>query len=290
MDSIMHSINSSRLSLLFLNSNAPTPAGIEALFSSLDAPHLHTLHLSRCDITYPDAKHIAAFLASPRSRNLLELQLNANSLGYEGVKELVDVVQTQNYSIEELGLAANDPAPAKRRDSFGDVVQGAESDHEPDEPAQRAAELERLSGLLRRNRSYTRRVQQAAARCIAPARILLNAKPPPEPSALEIAHQIIADVSRRDTDLTLLPRSFPFLDLPIEIQYQIVRHTSHDPLALSDGQFARLRSEAQDREALRRMADIMDRATRRDNERDAVRKVRDEWLKRGRWDKWECNA
>ena len=305
---MIHSIASSRLSLLFLNSNAPTPSGIETLFANLDAPHLHTVHLSRCNIGYPSARHIAAFLGSHRSRNLLELQLNANSLGYQGIKELFDVIETDNYTLEELGLAANDPAPAKRRDSFGDAVDGppaivgdnqeAEENVMPNEPALRAAEIERLSVLLQRNRSYTRRVQQAAARCIAPARILLNAKPAPDPSALDIAQQVIADVSQVTHDFhqpatppSLLVKPFPYLELPPEIQYQIIRHTSGDPLALSDAQYARLRAEAGDREKLRKLGDVMRAALARERikEKDAVGRVRDEWLRRGRWDKWELD-
>lgn len=310
VESILHSLNSSRLqSLSLTNNRSLLPASVSRLFSSLSTSYLTELHLSICNLGPTSVGDIIAYLRSPRSRNLELLELNGNALGVTGVTSLIDAVDSGNFTMRHLGLFGCDSRSARRGrrrlDDDGDIDMDAESgsgsgsdDGESgvslETKQQRTAEKlaleyqtsDRLPPILMRNHILTRRVRSAAARCLPYARLLLNARPP---EATVVAIQAIENISNGTTS-----PYFRLLDLPQEILHLVVRHTSGDPSALSDAQFARLRKDAQGKEGLHRVERIW-RAKQRPwsdkaGIKEASRQVRDDWLKWGKWDKWECDA
>jgi hypothetical protein len=67
---------------------------------------------------------------------------------------------------------------------------------------------------------------------------------------------------------------------------------SGDAQAMSDNQFARLRAEAQSAEALRKAVKLTEIRLRGVYGREVetvMRELRDEWLRRGKWDRWELD-
>ena len=94
LDSIVNSLNSSRLTTFSLTSNKSLlPSSVSLLLSSLSSPHLRELHLSACNLGPELSRDIATFLRSRHARNLELLELNGNSLGAEGVKHIVDAIE-----------------------------------------------------------------------------------------------------------------------------------------------------------------------------------------------------
>ena len=198
----------------------------------------------------------------------------------QGVRAIVDAIEQTNFTIKQVGLLSNDT-----RVSAGDDIEEVQEtrDREEIQAEERALAHhvhQRLPVLLERNRFLTRRVKRAATRVIGPARMLLNARPM---SDHEIARRMIS------TGPTI---PFRILDLPREVLYNIVRQCSRDPTALSEAQFARIRAEAEDGESLGRLR----RMTRLRSEEEASQgdewvkwEIREDWLRRGRWDKWELD-
>lgn len=237
---------------------------------------------------------IVAYLTSSRSRHLELLELNGNRFGLEGVQTIIDTVEKGNFTLRHLGLFACTSKPMSLL-AANDVEDSGETQEVEDEDRKKARQREerllgdqvtnRLPPILERNRILTRRVQRAATRCLPHARVLLNAK---APSSAMLAEQAIKSVGTS----TYTPY-FRLLDLPPEVLYAIIRHTSGDAQALSGSQFARLRKDAEGKEGLGRVIRIMKSKRRgwyaEDStmERDISLEVRDEWLRWGKWDKWE---
>lgn len=306
LESIINSLNSSRISTLSLTNNPHlSPSSLTRLFAALSSPHLTELHLNTCAIGPGLAPSIAAYLRSPRSRRLELLELNGNHLGLLGVREIVDAIENGNFTIKHLGLVANESLPPRPHREGGDD-NGADEDEESEssEPEdRRSAEEklaeeralsyevhERLPVLLERNRVLTRRVRRAAVRCLAPARILLNAQPIVVDD-LTTDRQVIEEVSSNRTHLR--PQPFRLLSLSEEVLHLVIRHTSGDATALSDSQWVRLRTEAGDRESLRRAARSLENKLRRaytiEERQGAGRELMEEWLMKGKWDRWELD-
>jgi hypothetical protein len=282
----MNSLNSSRLETLSLTENKRLlPASLTRLLDLLNAPHLHELHLSICNIGPELAEPVIRLLRSERSRSLELLGLNGNNLGHEAVRDIIDAVEEGCFTIRNLGLYANHPRlPA----------QGEEDEEEASiartivtatlESKRLGEETERIPPLLERNRLLTQRVQRAALRCLPCARILLNAQPL---SDLENARMAIESIS-----INQHTPYFRLLDLPPEVLYLIVRHTSSDAIALSDAQYTRLRKDAEGGEGLRKAVRMAQSKTKgwvsdESTQRALSMELRDEWLRSGRWDKWE---
>lgn len=278
----MDLLNSSSIQDFSLTNNQNLlPSSVQTFFRTLDAPNLKQLYLSTCNIGADTGRSIVSFLTSPRSRNLELLELNGNCLGVQGVKRIVDAIESSNFTIKQLGLLANDSQPA--------VLEGEDPPFERSTEERRAEDRalshhvhQRLPPLLERNRILTRRVRNAAYRIISPARIILNARPlSPE----ESAKRIISSVNLGS------PPPFRLLDLPEEVIHLIIRHCSYDVTALSAGQFARVRADAEDRESSAKVRQrLMERKGRGyEAMLGAEGEVREEWLKEGRWDKWESD-
>ena len=229
------------------------------------------------------------YLRSPRSRNLELLELNGNALGAEGVTAIIDTVEKYNFSITHVSLLANDVLRAKYNpDGTLDTVAGASVEQRTKENDALAYQChQRLPEVLQRNRTLTQRTRRAAIRVIAPARILLTARALNE---AEIARQVIDTIPNGDESAH--PRPFPILDLPREVLYLVVRHCSRDPTAFSEAQFTRIRTEAEDRETMSRLRRVMrERMLKADSDQigRAIWEVREEWLRKGKWDKWELD-
>lgn len=300
-ESIVNSLNGSNIRTLSLTNNPNLHASsVIYLFEQLNAKHLTELHLSTCNLEVEVAPAIAAYLRSPRSRNLESLELNGNRLGLVGVREIVDAVENDNFTIKHLGLFANDPVRRTRLNEDESEEQAAiEAEDERTEEEKHNEEAgihyqvhDRLPPLLERNRTLTRRVRRAALRCLPVATIVLNARPLPvtENTARQIIEDVSSSYNPRTDGFNRTFRPFPILEFPEEIVHLILRHCSRDPWALTDSQFAQIRRVAMDRNALKAVARVV--KARRETcvwgeEEAAERAVRDEWLQRQRWDKWE---
>jgi hypothetical protein len=274
-----------------LTNNPLSPDGLAKFLSLLECPSLTELHLSTCKLPPSAADALVDFLKSPRSRGLEYLELNGNRLGVEGVEKIVDVVEEHHFGIVQVGVLANEEY--QQGSNNGDDA-ARETPREGYDPAYEGRQLhhlvhERLPELVFRNRFSTRRIRRAALRTIAAARILFNAI---EPSDEDTASRVMAEVSV-STDSTPSPASttFRILDLPPEVLNHIVRHCSQDPYAMSGSQYARLRSQALSREELGKLLRMRKERLKgifsREEKEIKEREIRDEWLKRGRWDKWE---
>ncbi|WVR07843.1 hypothetical protein IAU60_004886 [Kwoniella sp. DSM 27419] len=285
LPAVVNSINASRVEKLSLTNNLSLdPASVSDLFDSLDSPHLQELQLSTCDLPPSVCPSIARFLRSSRSRAVRSVHLNGNHLGAMGVREIVDAVEQDNYTILDLGLLSNALEPGALivdENSVGGQVP-RQRDVDGAEAMMDYQNHQRLPAVLQRNRDLTRRVRQAACRVIAPARIVFNAT---RPSDEDTAQRVISDVSSGASY-----GSFRLLDLPEEVVTVIVRYMSFDGGALSQAQWTRLRKEAMDRDSLRRAARATQERFRgldRGERQDEGQKLRQEWLGRGGWDRWE---
>lgn len=298
IDNVIHCLNSTNLTTLSLNQNHLDEKSLIKLFDNIDSPHLSELHLSTCGISGKLAEQIAKYLGSLRSRGLDTLELNGNQLGAQGVRKIVDVVESSNYTVKQIGLFANDLGGIEEDPEAGTINAGNGA-NEPVPPRDERTEEEkrrdesilsyqihqRLPPILERNRRLTRRIRQAALKCLYPARLILTARPRNDH---ETAQRVIQDIGERST-----PDTFRLLDLPPEVIYHIVRHMSDDPFAFSAAQFARLRKYAEDRSTLQKAGEsIRNRLNKAGwSEQDRVKwEVREEWLKRGKWDKWELDT
>lgn len=210
----------------------------------------------------------------------------------------MDVVESSNYTIKQIGLFANDLGGVEEDPEAGTINAGngtneavPSRDERTNEEKMREESIlsyqihQRLPPILERNRRLTRRIRQAALKCLYPARLILTSRPR---NNEETAHRIIRDVGERSTTDT-----FRLLDLPPEVVYHIVRHTSDDPFAFSAAQFARLRKYAEDRSTLIKAGELIRNRLNRAgySEQDRVKwEVREEWLRKGKWDKWELDT
>lgn len=116
---------------------------------------------------------------------------------------------------------------------------------------------------LDRNAEYGRRARRAALRALGVARVLVSAV-------------------RDDADATTAGAEPPrgskhLLDLPREVLCHIVRFASDDPAALSSGQVNRLMKYAEDRGALKRVAEVV----AVEGSDGVEERVKDAWLAAG---------
>lgn len=291
---------------------------MEQLFTNLDAPRLRALHLSSCRLPAEVAPAIADYVASPRSYGLEILELNGNSLGAKGVSAIVDALQSSNFTLLRLGLHANNARRARSTGSDDDWDSEEEwssaSDADSDAAACRQQTERRLPALLERNRLLNRRVKDAAARALAPMRIILHAQAPPEQGDVDDQQAQLESLSigtaakndaKPEAPATLRSEapaplgSFPLLRLPRELQLVVARHCSGDAEALSEAQWSRITTYAGERASLARMAERSrlalfasatgpTRAARLERKTKML-EVLDEWRSRYRCDQWEIN-
>ncbi|KAK6909616.1 hypothetical protein I204_04530 [Kwoniella mangroviensis CBS 8886] len=307
VNSIVNSLNGSHItSLSLVNNTSISPKGLVRLMGLLDATELKQLLLSACNLSSEDGliEAIVNYLASSRSRNLESLELNGNHLGGIGVTKIVDCIESSNWTITTLGLLANhslsdqlvpfdDVDPDHDHDPIGDRDHnhpgfGPDSDYRllrAEESRTMDHQIHRrLPEILDRNRILSKRIRLAALKTLVPARIILNAIPL---SDEQTARRIIYDISQdRSCDIG----GFRLLELPEEVIHLIVRHTSDDPWAFSESQWTRLRKEVSSRDNLRKASELANSRLRGklpDERRETMRELKNDWLRKGRWDKWE---
>ncbi|KAL1408987.1 hypothetical protein Q8F55_005806 [Vanrija albida] len=325
LSALIEQLNKSHLTELRLANNRLSPAAVEQLFKSLKAPHLRALHLSSCRLPAEVAPAIAEYVASERSYGLEILELNGNSLGAKGVAAIVDALQSSNFTLLRLGLHANNARRARSTGSDDDWESEDEWSSASDADSDAAAckqQTERRLPALERNRLLNRRVKDAAARALAPMRIILHAQAAPEGTEVESqlenlsveAKPKVESKSGLVDDLrigvseapaaapseTPVPlASFPLLRLPQELQLVVARHCSGDAEALSEAQWSRITTYAGERASLGRMAERSrlalfaaatgpGRAARLERKTKML-EVLDEWRSRYRCDQWELN-
>lgn len=209
------------------------------------------------------------------------LELNGNQLGLEGVQAIVDAIETSNYSLKQIGLLSNHcmiPGTTDDEDAL--------SPPEPNPEEDRLLSYQvhqRLPCFLERNRFLTRRIRTAALKTIGPARVLLTAR---RLTVEETARNVIDTIGSRST-----VRPFPLIDLPVEVVYHIARHCSGDPYAFSESQYARMIKEAEDKNGPKQLWETKERLQHLSGPPERftqiARDVRDDWLRKGGWDKWD---
>lgn len=232
--------------------------------------------------------------------------MNANELGARGVRRIVDVIEYKNFTIKQVGVFANDmggsrgvggvaneqdelTAPEGPTESEGDdaAQQRSEDQRRQDHSILDYNVSQRLPPLLERNRTLTRRIRRATFRALPVARILLCAR---KPNDQEMAKMIMHDVGERTNGSS---SRFRLLDLPREVLYHIVRHASGDPMAFSEGQFVGLVKHVEEAKSAEKLSRAVKERVRRakwEEDERAVWEVREEWLRRGGWDKWDVGV
>ncbi|WVR00303.1 hypothetical protein IAU59_007446 [Kwoniella sp. CBS 9459] len=301
LESIVNSLNASHISTLSLTNNPSLDAtSFKKFFETINSPHLRQLQISTSNLPPSVASSVADYLRSPRSRDLDYLEMNGNSLGGKGVTEIIDAVEENNFSVQAVGLLANHSTIAGSISEIDDQNNfGTEArervlmaDRETEEAAMEYQIHRRLPILLERNRILTARIRKAALKTLVPARIILNALSPTDE---DTAQRVISDISNGSAY-----SGFRLLDLPEEVIQLIVRHTSGDSTAFSDDQWTRLRREATDRDTLKRSMQAREERLKgrglsmgpglmgdRDERREVDRQLKEDWLRKGKWDRWE---
>ncbi|EJU02451.1 RNI-like protein [Dacryopinax primogenitus] len=153
-------LNTSALRNLSLSTNSfLSDPFLTHFLPSLSAPYLRSLHMSMIGLTSASLPLLLDFLASQPAKHLDLLTLNANSLSYAGVQEIISCVEQRVTGLQVLELDGN-------------TVEGEE---ESTQGAKRWSN--RLKGALLRNSMLRAQVRAAALRTLRHARILLNARP-----------------------------------------------------------------------------------------------------------------
>ena len=165
-----------------------------------------------------------------------------------------------NFTIKQLGLFSNDtrtrlvkvrharrvldiPPETDEEETLQQIALTAE-ERQAEEKILAYEVHSRLPLLLERNRVLTRRVRRAAARLLAPSRIVLNARPPDDtttarraleqvmdaspyrPASSAVFGGLLTPASSRSTTPSI--QHFRLLDLPEELILLVVRHMSGD--------------------------------------------------------------
>ncbi|WVQ67193.1 uncharacterized protein L199_005388 [Kwoniella botswanensis] len=295
VDSIVNSLNGSHItSLSLVNNTSISPKGLVRLIGLLDSTELKQLLLSACNLSSEDGliETIVDYLASNRSRNLESLELNGNHLGGSGVTKIVDCIELSNWTVTTAGLLANHslsdqlvPIDDNSNGHDGNGVNGGNMVNRAEENKIMEYQVHRrLPEILNRNRILTKRIRLAALKALVPARIILNAMPLTDE---QTARRVIDDISQ---DVSYNMAGFRLLELPEEVIQLIVRHTSDDPWAFSESQWTRLRKEVSNRDNLRKSSELVNSRLRGklpDERRETMRELKNDWLRKGRWDKWE---
>jgi hypothetical protein len=100
-------LNTSHLERLSLSSNRQLSDPFVATFlPHLDSLHLRDLSLSLVGLTPLSVSDIISYVSSPRCR-LHSFSLNGNSLGLQGVTDIIKAVEENNFGLGKLELYSN---------------------------------------------------------------------------------------------------------------------------------------------------------------------------------------
>ncbi|WWC91520.1 uncharacterized protein L201_006466 [Kwoniella dendrophila CBS 6074] len=299
VESIINSLNSSKInSLSLVNNTSIDQDGLNRFLDLLNSTELKQLNLSACNLDHKITDSIMKYLSSSRSRNLENLELNGNHLGSESITKIIDSIEESNFTITSIGLLANhalsdqlvaidDDQPQQNDNGYNDprLIDRTEENRSMEYQVHR-----RLPELLNRNKILTKRIKQATLKALVPCRIILNGL---EPSNEYTAKRIINEISNGIFD----HNKFRLMDLPEEVIHLILKHTSEDYLAFSDSQWLKLRKESINKENLMNMYNRRLNRLRgkgilytKQERMEVENELRDGFLKRGKWDKWEMNG
>ncbi|WOO82721.1 uncharacterized protein LOC62_04G006204 [Vanrija pseudolonga] len=227
-------LNATTISSMRLDRNPLRTKSVITLFEGI-LSKVTSLGLVGCRIQPQCVPSIVAYFESPRSWRLRSLTIMNNSMGREGIAAILAAIERTNFSLEEIwppfyGSGEVSPEEEAR------VERERVDNHKADKAADRSIKRIRV-----RNQGLAARVRMAAARVIAPARIVLHA------------------IAARSDEMSDSPSTgeagtFRLLDLPRELQLDIVRHCSRDGTAFSQAQWLRILAHAEDRGSITRMA------------------------------------
>jgi len=172
---------------------------VEIFLPALESPHLRELYISGLDITPRSCPHIVAYLSSPNRCRLRSFNCNCNSLGFRGVRSIIDAIKRHNHTIPTVELHANQQ-PDDDEDTHGWSQYSSWKAYEA-----------LLSRVLTRNKLLKLETERQALRLLRYARPLLLH------SAL-----LSPAVSSLSTPAPYIPGSPPFLTLPSEIKQYIL--------------------------------------------------------------------
>jgi hypothetical protein len=118
-------LNASHLEKLNLSSNTQLSDPFIATFlTHLNSLHLRDLCLSIVGLTPLSVPIIILYISSPRSRRLLNLSLNGNALGSQGVTEIIKAIKQNNFALGKVELYSNHSG------EFGSEAQDASRENE----------------------------------------------------------------------------------------------------------------------------------------------------------------
>ncbi|KIL64097.1 hypothetical protein M378DRAFT_186832 [Amanita muscaria Koide BX008] len=208
-------VNASHLEVLSLTSNHQrSDAFIEGFLQTLMSNHLRELHIGTMNLTPRSLPTIVDYLSSKRCK-LSVLQCNGNFLGLRGIKSIIRAVEQHNYSLTSLGLSSDLKRDEDDEDLHGRSTMDVRND----------CKLA-IKQILARNEQLGRETQRQALKLLLCARtVLLHTQ---ANASTEKRTSICAPSGGRLDDATMSDNtsSFPFLQLPLEIQFHILSFLS----------------------------------------------------------------
>ncbi|KAL1409013.1 hypothetical protein Q8F55_005837 [Vanrija albida] len=245
-DGFVELLNASNISSIRLSQNPLRTDSVITLFQGISSK-VSSLELAGCHLQPACVPSIVSYFESHRSSRLKFLTISDNALGREGRAAILEAIERTNFTLEMLWVEENIEDPRPPFYGFGLV----DAEEEARVERERAANLEAEHAAKRaverirsRNRELAVRTRMAAARVIAPARIVLHAVG---------AREGVTD----HADSIHKSGSFPLLDLPREILLDIIRHCSRDAAALSQAQWLRIVAHAKERDTIKLLANKM---------------------------------
>ncbi|KAJ3575821.1 hypothetical protein NP233_g830 [Leucocoprinus birnbaumii] len=231
----VEAINTSRLEVLSVTTNKHLSDSFLAHFlPSLDSPYLHELQLSAIGLTSSSGKLISAYLSSPRCR-LHVLKCNGNSLGLQGIKPILRVMQSRNYTLRSIELFANqlqdEETESESEDSSDENTSGRTIVLTKND-IQTWKDCEALvKKILLRNTHLKREVNKQAVILLHYARpLLLEAKRRRGPVDPRVSSQPPLQLPYEpwgyDSGFSRFYPPFQFRSLPLELQHHILSFLS----------------------------------------------------------------
>ncbi|KAG9313439.1 hypothetical protein JVU11DRAFT_5761 [Chiua virens] len=225
LSSLANAINDSRLRFLSLtNNNQLGDAFAQHFLPFLRSRHLHELHINSVGLTARSAPAIGAWISGNSHRNndgvchLQTFKSSGNSLGVNGVWEIVRAIERGNWGITKVEIYANQLIPSPALPDTGRLITQQPSDadisSDPEtEDGMRDAERA-LQRVLMRNNYWKRQTEKEAL-------ILLRYS---RPSLMRSKSSVITGTPSRPTSPPLRTATslFPFYALPIELKLYIL--------------------------------------------------------------------
>lgn len=213
-------VNASHLEVLSLVSNPQrSDTFIEGFLQTLMSNRLRELHIAMMNLTPRSLPTIVDYLSSKRCK-LSALHCSGNFLGLRAIESIIRVVEQHNYSLTCLELYSSRLMDIDFRDEDGEDLHGRSR-----VDVWKDCRLA-ISQILARNEQLGRETQRQALKLLLCARtVLLHTQ---ANASTEERMSICAPSGGRLDDATMSDNtsSFPFLQLPLEIQFHILSFLS----------------------------------------------------------------